>query len=342
MKKDRIFYQAKFEYYRVMNMWIVIACCLLSLFYVISDWYLFGCINTITIPARTVILIPFVVFMIINTKIKDYRIIVPMSYLIAHCIMWGTIWACVYLPDLTYASDGFIIIMAVFIFFGFAAPMKWSIVLTGLIFADIGIANTFLHYPEFMMMLILGVPFYMGICVVDWAVERSYVYQYQAIQMLEESAYHDQLTGIYNRNIIDNLVDDNKVFSCFEDNKMAVLLFDIDFFKKVNDTYGHKGGDVVLQEVVEIAKEQLHEPHYIVRWGGEEFLILLNESLGNAVKCAENMRQAVQQKTKKVCPVTISIGVTQYRGEDYNASVQRADQALYCAKNTGRNQVICL
>ncbi|MCI5640331.1 MAG: diguanylate cyclase [Lachnospiraceae bacterium] len=60
------------------------------------------------------------------------------------------------------------------------------------------------------------------------------------------------------------------------------------------------------------------------------------------MKCAENIRQAVQQKTNKVCPVTISIGVTQYRGEDYNASVQRADQALYCAKNTGRNQVICL
>ena len=98
--------------------------------------------------------------------------IVPLSYLIAHSIMWCTIWACAYLPDLTFASDGFIIIMAIFIFFGFAAPGKWSVIFTGLIFLDIGVANTFLHYPELLMMLILGIPFYGGICLVVWAMER--------------------------------------------------------------------------------------------------------------------------------------------------------------------------
>ena len=77
--------------------------------------------------------------------------IVPLSYLIAHSIMWCTIWACAYLPDLTFASDGFIIIMAIFIFFGFAAPGKWSVIFTGLIFLDIGVANTFLHYPELLL-----------------------------------------------------------------------------------------------------------------------------------------------------------------------------------------------
>ncbi|MBS4816733.1 MAG: hypothetical protein KH026_09080 [Clostridium sp.] len=66
MKKDKVFYQSKFEHYRVMNMWIVIASCILSLFYMISDWYLFGEINMVTVPARTAILIPFVVFMIVN------------------------------------------------------------------------------------------------------------------------------------------------------------------------------------------------------------------------------------------------------------------------------------
>ena len=85
--------------------------------------------------------------------------IVPLSYLIAHSIMWCTIWACAYLPDLTFASDGFIIIMAIFIFFGFAAPGKWSVIFTGLIFLDIGVANTFLHYPELLMMLILAFRF---------------------------------------------------------------------------------------------------------------------------------------------------------------------------------------
>lgn len=261
MKKDRVFYQSKFEHYRVMNMWVVIASCISSLFYVISDWYLFGEINMVTVPARMAILIPFAIFMIVNAKVKDYRVIMPLSYLIAHSIMWCTIWACVYLPDLTFASDGFIIIMAIFIFFGFAAPGKWSMLLTGLIFADIGIANTFLHYPELPMMLILGIPFYGGICLVVWAMEQSYVYQYVAQRMLEESAFHDQLTGLFNRNIIDTLVDENRSFQCFEGEDISVLLFDIDFFKKVNDTYGHEGGDVVLKEVVDIISAHLKYPN---------------------------------------------------------------------------------
>ena len=164
MKKDKVFYQSKFEHYRVMNMWIVIASCISSLFYVISDWYLFGEINMVTVPARTAILIPFAIFMIVNAKVKDYRVIVPLSYLIAHSIMWCTIWACVYLPDLTFASDGFIIIMAIFIFFGFAAPGKWSVIFTGLIFLDIGVANIFLHYPELQQIVLL----WLGLVAVHW------------------------------------------------------------------------------------------------------------------------------------------------------------------------------
>ena len=100
-----------------------------------------------TVPARIAILFPFAIFMIVNAKVNDYRIIVPISYLVGHSVMWCTIGACVYLPDLTFASDGFIIIMAAFILLGFAAPCKWGIVLTGPIFFFISVANTFLHYP---------------------------------------------------------------------------------------------------------------------------------------------------------------------------------------------------
>ena len=339
MKKDRVFYQSKFEHYRVMNMWVVIASCISSLFYVISDWYLFGEINMVTVPARMAILIPFAIFMIVNAKVKDYRVIMPLSYLIAHSIMWCTIWACVYLPDLTFASDGFIIIMAIFIFFGFAAPGKWSMLLTGLIFADIGIANTFLHYPELPMMLILGIPFYGGICLVVWAMEQSYVYQYVAQRMLEESAFHDQLTGLFNRNIIDTLVDENRSFQCFEGEDISVLLFDIDFFKKVNDTYGHEGGDVVLKEVVDIISAHLKYPNYMLRWGGEEFLLIIQGTLEMAEMQAETIRQAIERETGKICPVTISVGVTVYDGGDYNTSVRQADEALYEAKESGRNKV---
>ncbi len=339
MEKNRQFYQSKFEYYRTMNMWIVIACCLSSISYVVSDWHIFKEINTTTIPARTAILIPFVLFMIVNAHVHDYRIMVPMSYLVAHSIMWCTIWACWYLPDLTFASDGFIIIMSVFIFFGFAAPAEWSMLLTGLIFVDIGIANTFLHYPEFAMMLILGIPFYVGICIVDWAVERSYMYQYQAKKMLEESAFHDQLTGIYNRNIIERIIDEKGRFQCFAQGELSIFLFDIDLFKAVNDAYGHDAGDVVLKEVVNLAADQLDVPHYLLRWGGEEFLVLVNEPLERAVRRAEQIRCRIEKEACKVCPVTISIGVTSYTGGEYKTFVRQADQALYEAKNEGRNRV---
>lgn len=339
MKKDRTFYQSKFEHYRTMNMWIVITSCISSLFYVISDWYLFGQINTITVPARMTILIPFIIFMIINARVRDCRIMVPLSYLVAHGIMWCTIWACTYLPDLTFASDGFIIIMAVFIFFGFAAPAKWSIVFTGLIFADILLANTFLHYPELTMMLILGIPFYGGICLVDWAVERSYVFQYVAKRMLEESAFHDQLTGLFNRNIIESIVDEHRALKCFDGKGISILIFDIDFFKKVNDTYGHESGDMVLKEVVDVSMSVLELPNYMIRWGGEEFLVIMEGNLTKAREQAEKIRCAIEQNTGAVCPVTISAGVTGYHGGDYNASVQLADRALYLAKNNGRNRV---
>lgn len=340
MKKDRTFYQAKFEYYRNINKWLVIVISISSLFYTISDWYLFGQINLITVPARTAILIPFAVFMAVNAKVNDYRIIVPLSYLVGHSVMWCTIGACIFLPDLTFASDGFIIIMAIFILLGFAAPYKWSIVLTGLIFADIAVANTFLHYPEFAMMLILGIPFYVGICVIDWAIERTYLSQYEAKKQLEENAYHDQLTGIYNRNIMDSIIDEKKCFRCFGGKNLCVQLMDIDLFKHVNDTYGHEGGDVVLKEIVKLAVSQTTDvPNYMIRWGGEEFLLITQESPAMAVNRAEKIRRIIETQARSVCPVTVSIGVTIYEGGDYNHAVQKADQALYIAKNSGRNQV---
>lgn len=339
VKKDKTFFQSKFEQYRVINMWVVVACCLSSVTYIFSDWYIFKEINTKTLVARTFILLPFLLFLIVNHKVRDYRIIVPFSYAIGHCIMWCTIWACTSLPDLSYASDGFIIIMAIFIFFGFAAPWKWGIWLTGLIFADILVANTFLNYPEFGMMLLLGVPFYFGICLVGLAVEHSYFLQYEATKMLEENAFHDQLTGIYNRNIMDTIIGSDKEFTCFEHQPVSILLFDIDFFKKVNDTYGHEGGDIVLKEVVNLAKDCVTVPHYMIRWGGEEFLFVMQQDFEHACQDAERIRDRIEHHAQSVCPVTVSIGLTVYNGGDYNICVKRADEALYKAKKEGRNCV---
>ena len=110
----------------------------------------------------------------------------------------------------------------------------------------------------------------------------------------------------------------------------------------MNDTYGHIGGDNVLKAVAGLAGEKTGKKNYIIRWGGEEFVMLLyGQSLAGAKAFAEELRQQVEAMDTGVCPVTISIGVTRYNGRDnYQLAVQCADKALYQAKNDGRNRVV--
>ena len=103
--------------------------------------------------------------------------------------------------------------------------------------------------------------------------------------------------------------------------------------------FGHESGDMVLKEVVDVSMSVLELPNYMIRWGGEEFLVIMEGNLIRAREQAEKIRCAIEQNTGAVCPVTISAGVTGYHGGDYNASVQLADRALYLAKNNGRNRV---
>lgn len=339
--RNREFYQAKFEYYRIMNTIMVIVTCLSATTYYFSDIYLIGKIDFSTLFARLFIILPLAGFMFINHKVKDYRVMVPITYAMAHCIMWCTIAACTKLPRLTFASDGFIIICAVFMVFGIAAPFKWAIVFHGLIFADILIADTFLHYPELDMMLVLGIPFYLGISAFIWGIEKVFVDQYIIKNKLEDNAVTDQLTGVFNRKILQRLSkNEDAVLNEYTD-ELSVIIFDIDFFKNVNDTYGHESGDNVLKEIVECAKHNLRKDDYLIRWGGEEFVVLMKTSKENALLKAEEIRKYVESNAGKVCAVTISAGVAQHEGGDYTETIARADKALYEAKNTGRNKV-CL
>ena len=180
------FYQAKYEYYRSMNMWVVIAACVLSAAYFFSDCYLFGRFTTATLLARMAIILPFLVFMWANKRTKDYRIMVTMTYVFGNSVMWCTIWACYYREDLRYACVGFFIILFCSFIFGIAAPISGAVVGQGLLFVDIGIANTFLHYPDFAMMFLLGIPLYIGICVFDVAIERTFRDQLVMKKKLEE------------------------------------------------------------------------------------------------------------------------------------------------------------
>jgi diguanylate cyclase (GGDEF)-like protein len=128
----------------------------------------------------------------------------------------------------------------------------------------------------------------------------------------------------------------------------SALMLDIDHFKKVNDTYGHKIGDLVLQKLSEVCRKTLRDIDVIGRWGGEEFAILLPGSDGKqAREVAERLRQRIAEakvQLERGLPlrITVSIGVAPLAGKDANIEVllNEADQALYAAKRAGRNKVI--
>lgn len=162
---------------------------------------------------------------------------------------------------------------------------------------------------------------------------------------IEEMATIDKLTGLLNRNaftmLMKKLLADHKR----DPQPMAFLLADIDFFKQINDRYGHMAGDDVLAGIARRLIDGLRESDLVVRWGGEELLVLLRHcDLSEALRIAESLRQGIGEEAfatnGQAIAVTISIGVAAYQaGESTEQAVSRADAALYQAKNAGRNRV---
>ncbi len=158
----------------------------------------------------------------------------------------------------------------------------------------------------------------------------------------EKKAITDKLTGLFNRSIIDTLIQVEIERAKRNNKPISILLFDIDHFKKINDTYGHDKGDYALKTIAEIARRTLRKSDYVLRWGGEEFLVILPETdLDGATKVAEKIRSNIENYNfKDIGKVTVSIGVTMLKmGEPLNNAIKRVDEALYAAKNKGRNRV---
>ncbi|RYG63474.1 GGDEF domain-containing protein, partial [bacterium] len=122
--------------------------------------------------------------------------------------------------------------------------------------------------------------------------------------------------------------------------ELSLLLLDIDHFKAINDGWGHALGDEVLKTVARILAGKLRQSDVLARYGGEEFAILLFETnIDGSQQAAEACRLAVESYGWKIQPVSISVGVATWKGEDAQTLLVRADLALYEAKHAGRNQV---
>lgn len=175
-------------------------------------------------------------------------------------------------------------------------------------------------------------------------------------RMLRREASHDPLTGLLNRRAFFDLAQahyqaqnsqDKVAFDSDTSQDLAVLMFDIDYFKKINDRFGHPVGDKVLREVAHRSQAQLREGDVLARYGGEEFIVLLrqaNQASSRAV--AERLRLAMQSQPvrvgEKVIQIHISVGLALRRNkkEMLASTIERADKNLYLAKREGRNRVV--
>ncbi len=164
---------------------------------------------------------------------------------------------------------------------------------------------------------------------------------------LKESSLRDPMTGLYNRRFLEEYSETLVATTHRRGTAIGLLMCDLDFFKEVNDTYGHNVGDTVLRETANIIRESVRTSDIVVRFGGEEFLAVLQDTKdGEAVKVAETIRKRLEDTKVKMprgfIQKTISIGVCEFPKDTANfwQSIKFSDIALYKAKDSGRNLVV--
>lgn len=170
------------------------------------------------------------------------------------------------------------------------------------------------------------------------------------LQSVRTESERDGLTGILNRRTFDRLLADLAARNTVKEQEVALLMIDIDDFKRVNDQHGHLTGDSVLAAVVNKCRQSTRGEDVLARFGGEEFCVLLpGASLRNAVKKARQICESIASTryvlegmpTKETLGITVSIGVSTLRKGDTSASlIERADRALYLAKQSGKNRAV--
>jgi diguanylate cyclase (GGDEF)-like protein len=160
----------------------------------------------------------------------------------------------------------------------------------------------------------------------------------EKIDEIEDKSLKDELTGAYNRKKID------KIINSLKNTEICLIMLDIDNFKQINDTYGHLKGDEVLKKLSTNVQNHIRDNDFFIRWGGEEFLVLLQEStIDKAQKIAEKLRKVINSiEIEEVGHFSCSFGVACgliKREVDFDKILKQSDDALYLAKNNGKNRV---
>ncbi|OPX56506.1 diguanylate cyclase (GGDEF) domain-containing protein [Oceanospirillum multiglobuliferum] len=178
-----------------------------------------------------------------------------------------------------------------------------------------------------------------------WALKRRNSELNIVMKQAKEQAITDDLTGLFNRRHLMDILRRQQALTVRGDYCFTLCFVDLDHFKQVNDNFGHKAGDEVLQTFSDIARNAVREVDFVARLGGEEFvLVLVRTDLNGAYHVAERLRKSMEKARLDILGghrVTASIGIAQYRKkETIEETMHRADIAVYAAKNRGRNQIV--
>lgn len=167
----------------------------------------------------------------------------------------------------------------------------------------------------------------------------------ESVSMLYDAAIHDEKTGLYNNKFFETVFEMEAEKAKRKQQKLSMIMTDIDFFKKINDTHGHMKADEFLKRLADVIMKQVRKSDITARFGGEEFIILLPETnLEKAKKFAARLKNAIHSDSiLKRYHVTVSGGISQYKdSENRNKLKERVDKALYNAKETGRDRFVAM
>ncbi len=178
-------------------------------------------------------------------------------------------------------------------------------------------------------------------------IEELFESMSESVSMLYEVATHDEKTGLYNNKFFETLLDMEIEKAKRGQQKLSLIIIDIDLFKDVNDKYGHIKADDLLKKLADLIRKHIRKSDIAARFGGEEFIVLLPETdLEKAKTFSLKLRRLIHaDKILKKYKITVSGGVTQFRSKDKDNKKkfkERADKALYQAKHKGRDIFVAL
>jgi len=277
----------------------------------------------------------------LNLRARDRSLTLPMM-LAAICVVTYALY------HLGAMRTVFLLIYPMIMFFGVLRLGTGALLLVGAFIMCAYALMTALPVPQPAQLDPRTIEVLRGLVLATVLVWFSFMggYVHDLRQRLRASGY-DRLTGVYNRGRVLDMLTHEKIRCDRGAGPLCVCLVDIDELKDINDTRGHRSGDLALQSVADIARNQLRAVDFIGRYGGDEFLlVLIQTGRDGARECAERIRERIALSARIASDlsrqVTVSCGVTQLRqDESLQDTLQRADAALYRAKTAGRNRVEC-